>query len=150
MPQKIKILQLRKTDEYIAKELDALKGRKYKLLTTSDWTQYVDAGLDRKNVLQWRFWRNKVRSTVIDDPSIILELEKQIIELEENKPAIIKKTTPTKFILNDFDYSSLENFKKSCILIIHECIPVSKDKRFVKLNKANTINDAFDVFLNEI
>lgn len=151
MPQKIKILSLRKTEEYIKKELDNLKARRNKLLISSDWTQIIDNGLSMKNILEWRYWRNKIRNIKCNNISNLLEIENEISFYEENRPQVIKRNGELfKFIINDFDYSSLEKFKKSCILIIKDCVSISKNKRFDALERADSMDTAFQLFLHEI
>lgn len=150
MPQKIKILKLTKPHEYVKRELSILNGLKIKLLSSSDWTQLVDNGLSTKSVLEWRFWRSKVRQIDTSDSTKILTVEDQIKFLEENKPQTKKRVDEdSRYILSDFNYSSLENFGKSCIMILseHRSVSVALMK---KIKKSKSYDEAFGHFIKEI
>lgn len=151
MPQKIKILAIRKTDEYIQNELSILRARKNKLLISSDWTQLIDNGLSIKNVMQWRFWRNKVRQLDILDSSNIITVNRELDALDSIRPIALKRTSEHfVFIMNDFNYSSVDNFKKSCILILEECFGTKKHKEIARIKKATSIDKAFDYLISAL
>ena len=145
MIQKIQILKLAKPEEYIRRDLLVLKSSKNKLLTSSDWTQVLDCGLTVKNILQWRFWRNNVRDLNVDNHNLLLETGEKLKALEEIKPSTVKRTSE-QFVypLSDFNYSSLESFRNSCILIIQERFKAAKKKERVAVLASTTIEDAFD------
>lgn len=147
MIQKIKILKLQKPEEYIKKELSVVKSLKNKLLKSSDWTQLIDSGLSVKNILQWRFWRNSVRILETDKYEKLLEIKELIQKLDNCKPQIIKRSNEHfKYPLIDFNYSSLEAFKHSCILIGKECkIPMIK----ICINDNTTIEMVFTTMIKE-
>lgn len=149
MPQKIKIIRLTKPYEYIKKELDIIKGQKIKLLSSSDWTQVIDNGLTTKSVLEWRFWRNKVRSVDTSDHSKILLVQENIDKLEQTKPQTKKRTDENStYILSDFNYSTIESFGKSCIMILSErkTVGATLSKR---IKKAKTYDEVFAHFIKE-
>jgi hypothetical protein len=148
MPQKIKILALRKPDEYIQNELSILRARKHKLLIASDWTQLIDSGLSIKNVIQWRFWRHNVRAIDIDN---ISKATLMLDTIDSAKP-VIEKRMNEQFvcIMHDLNYSSVDNFKKSCILILEECFGTKKQKDVAKIKKASTIQKAFDHLISAL
>lgn len=124
MPQKIKIHKLEKPQEYIKKELDILSGQRRKLLVSSDWTQNVDAGLAVSNVLEWRYWRHKVRSILINENRPVDIIKSELEKLEKAKPKCKKRGNEYyRHILTDFNYSNIEKFKISCIMILTEIKP---------------------------
>lgn len=145
MIQKIQILKLRKPEEYIQRDLSILRAGKNKLLTSSDWTQVLDCGLSAKNILQWRYWRNSVRELDVTNHALLAETEEKVKLLGANKPEITKRTTE-QFVypLSDFNYSSLESFKNSCILIIKERFKAAKKKERAAVLASTTIEEAFD------
>ena len=148
MPQKIKILGLNKPSEYIKNELTTLKAKQYKMLSSSDWTQLPDAYITAKNVIEWRFWRNSIRLYTITDIDFVANNERLEL-LEAARPTITKRTNEFfKYILSDFNYSSTENFKRSCILILHEIgVPVTKQD-MAKINKSQSIEEAYSNLLS--
>ena len=151
MPQKIKILKLKKPDDYIQNELIILQSLRNKLLSNSDWTQLPDNGLTIKNIMQWRFWRHKIRSFEASDSDRYDELVSELKALEEIKPAIIKrKHEQFVFILHDLNYASLEKFKKSCILILEEKYVLVKKAAKAKINRARNIDTAFEKFIEAL
>ncbi len=153
MPQKIKILKLTKPQEYIQRELDILKGRKNKLLSSSDWTQIIDSGLSTRNVLEWRFWRSLVRSVDTNDILTFGTTKERLAFLETKKPTTVKRGNEDfVFIPYDFNHSSLDNFAKSCMIILSGQSRISAavmNKVAKKMSKAKTYTEVFDHFIKE-
>lgn len=149
MPQKIKIVGLLKTDEYIQKELDAVEAIKLKMLRDSDWTQVMDAPLDPILVLEWRHWRHRVRSMEIT-LSRMQEAKAKLALLDENKPSS-KSTKRFGYVVTRLDYSSIDSFKESCIMTIKELIPGKSlyTKAFMKKSaKCATYDEIFATMMD--
>lgn len=144
MPQKIKIISLVKTDEYIQKEIDAVDGAKLKLLKDSDWTQLMDAPLDHITVLEWRHWRNIVRELTVTHDNL-LEARERVSKLEKSRPPIKAAGRPG-FVITKLDYSSIDRFRESCTMVIRELLPTKSAyaKAFDKKSKKlTTLDDIF-------
>lgn len=151
MPQKIKILNLAKPAEYINNELITLKAKQFKLLSSSDWTQLIDSGLTVANVLEWRYWRHAVRECNLDDRATISHNTIRLDALEGAKPPVKHRTDEQfKFILNDFNYSSVDNFKKSCVIILLEYNSEYSKQDIAKINKSDTINKSYENLISLI
>jgi len=149
MPQKIKILKLQKPAEYVQNELDILRGLRNKLLVSTDWTQLIDSGLSLKCVLLWRVWRHKLRAIELKDTKRLHDLTATISQMDLNRPKIIKREPGRfAFILNDFDFSSVDNFKDSCVAILTECYGSRKRADAVKIMTANSIDKALAYLLD--
>lgn len=56
------------------------------LLSKSDWTQLLDAGLTTECVMTWREWRKKVREVTKSKYSERLDAKKALRDLNDNKP----------------------------------------------------------------
>lgn len=144
MPQKIKIIGLVKTDEYIQKEVDAVEGSRLKLLKDSDWTQLMDSPLDPITVLEWRHWRNSVRQIKVSSDS--LDGARNLISKLEKSPPSNKPKGPPGYVITKLNYSSVDLFRASCIMVIKELMP-SKSvyaKAFAK--KAGKLDDYDSIF----
>lgn len=149
MPQKIKIIGLVKTDEYIQKELDAVEASKLKLLRDSDWTQVMDAPLDPLTVLEWRHWRQKIRDVRITLDAIHTA-KQELLNLEQKMPP---KKSSAKFgsVVTRLDYSSIDSFRESCIMVIKELLPGKSlyAKAFSKKSaKLTTYDEIFFVLMD--
>lgn len=138
---------MQKPAEYIQKELDVLSGVRLKLLTSTDWTQFPDSGLTLRSVMKMRFWRHKVRKFVINKKRPVDKMEQELSTLDATKPVIQARTDEFfKTILNDFNYSTIANFKTSCILILQEVHPKSKFTK-TEFSGCKTIDAVFARFL---
>ena len=85
MINKIKITNLSKTEDYIAKEWAQVLSRRAHFLNSSDWTQLPDVGLSDSAVSEWRAWREMVRYVSknihsLDEAGMILD------DLELSRP----------------------------------------------------------------
>lgn len=60
------------------------------LLTRSDWTQLLDAGLSTECVLEWRKWREEVRKVNRTNYSDRISAKMQIRKLNDNQPTKVK------------------------------------------------------------
>lgn len=86
MAEKIKIISLEKTKEYIDREWASVLGKRLHLLGTTDWTQLEDNELTFESRIRWNHWRNQVRSvrrSVYDTP---MDAENALIALEGSLP----------------------------------------------------------------
>lgn len=150
MPQKIKIIGLSKPENYIQKEFDVVDAYKEKLLRDSDWTQTIDCPLHTSSVLMWRFWRKQVRS-VVRGSNTPAQYKNILEELEQNSPPRIY--ADDRVILTQFDYSSFDNFKKSCILIAKEFFGQKSQKvkmLSLKIQQTTTMEEALMVLVEAI
>ena len=132
MPQKIQIIKLEKTSEYLKKEIDAVKSIKNKLLKDSDWTQILDSELLISDRLRWRHWRHLVRSisaTAINYDQSAIKLE----ELSLNKPNDGICTGKYSFSpQSQFDYTSLQTFIQSSETILREIFKTNEPDARIK------------------
>lgn len=86
MVEKITILSLEKTPEYIDREWAGVLGKRLHLLGTTDWTQLEDNELTFESRVRWNHWRNQVREVrrrLYDTPE---DAERVLIKLESNLP----------------------------------------------------------------
>ncbi len=86
MTEKITILSLEKTADYIDREWATVLGKRLHLLGTTDWTQLEDNELTFESRVRWNHWRNQVREVrreVYDSPE---DAEHVLIKLEQNLP----------------------------------------------------------------
>lgn len=149
MTKKIKILGLNKTEEYLDKEVGILHANKIRLLKESDWTQIPDAPLSIANRLSWRIWRHKVRCITINREN--LEQSKiNLDSLESCKPRSTVHYEP--YINCQFNFSTDENFKQSCLEILKEVIPnkASVYKNFLRTTKESDMETTFAHLLETI
>lgn len=89
MAEKITILSLEKTPEYIDREWATVLGKRLHLLGTTDWTQLEDNELTFESRVRWNHWRNQVREVrrrLYDNPDaaeqVLIELESKLPERE--------------------------------------------------------------------
>jgi hypothetical protein len=89
MTEKITILSLEKTPEYIDREWATVLGKRLHLLGTTDWTQLEDNELTFESRVRWNHWRNQVREVrrkIYDNPEaaelVLAKLEKNLPERE--------------------------------------------------------------------
>lgn len=144
MTKKIKILNLTKPPEYLQKELDSIHSLKLKLLRDSDWTQTLDAPLSTVNALQWRYWRAMVRRIEITLETLE-HSRTMLIELEKNKPES-KKSDDSQLVFTKFNFTSIDTFRDSCIMIIKE-LPQFDEKHIKKFKqKTKNITDFDEIF----
>ncbi len=86
MAEKIIILSLEKTPEYIDREWATVLGKRLHLLGTTDWTQLEDNELTFESRVRWNHWRNQVREVnrrTYDSPE---SAEQILIKFENNFP----------------------------------------------------------------
>lgn len=85
MIKKIKITNLAKPVEYVAKEVAEVTSFRNMLLSSTDWTQAFDTGMPTIMIFAWRVWRARVRFVDItpDNYSTILT---ELKMLQENVP----------------------------------------------------------------
>lgn len=140
MPQKIKILRLEKPEEYKINEITVIRSFRNKLLLSTDWTQLIDNNLSVKNILEWRYWRNNVRCISVSTYDIIENSRKKLDTLDLTKPKIENKQSWQIYPMINFDYSSVENFKKTCIMILES----NNKKTKAAFKKCATIEKAFN------
>lgn len=151
MPQKIKIIGLVKTDEYIQKELDVVEASKLKLLRDSDWTQTMDCPLSTLDILKWRYWRFKVRSTQITEDSY----EQAAETLQLLSKSTPKKTNSKlyKTIYTRLNFNTSDLLIESCIGILKEVFPNRKRpiNHFIKrVEKCQDYDTIFKVFIGTL
>lgn len=150
MTEKIKIISVKKTDEFKRQELYILKGIKADLLKNSDWTQTLDAPISYSCLISWQFWRHKVRSV---DLSTYFDIEKSksLLEyLENNKPKIEK--------INKFDdklelvfYKKLNFFDKDVLSVqtlqILKKLKIETKKYEQRIKNCDSIEDLVSCFI---
>lgn len=86
MTEKITILSLEKTPEYIDREWATVLGKRLHLLGTTDWTQLEDNELTFESRVRWNHWRNQVREVrrrLYDSPE---SAEQVLTKLESSLP----------------------------------------------------------------
>lgn len=86
MAEKITILKLEKTPEYIDREWASVLGKRLHLLGTTDWTQLEDNELTFESRVRWNHWRNQVRAVRRSEYESPDSAERALIALEENLP----------------------------------------------------------------
>jgi hypothetical protein len=118
MTQKIKILTLEKTSEYITRELDVVHGIQRKLLNDSDWTQCIDTELQTSSVLAWRMWRHRVRSVCITS-DMLDAATSSLNALENSQPASVKGVR-LAYVTAQFNFTSPAAFYESCMRVLDE------------------------------
>lgn len=148
--QKIKILQLSKPTEYIERERGILKGYRNKLLSDSDWTQCIDVDLTVATVIKYRYWRTNVRNIVLYDN--IDAVSEAITLAEKNKPSEEKRGQRAfAYVFHPLDHTSIDNFKKSCIIIASQLYPyqlsISEDLEET-INQLNDMDEVFAELIN--
>lgn len=83
MPQKIKIIRTEKTEEYLERERTALASIRNKMIQDTNWTQLIDSNLRLYSVVEFCYWRHKLRNlSLIDKDNFTQEIDK----LKLNKP----------------------------------------------------------------
>lgn len=86
MTEKIKILSLKKTQEYLDREWASVMSKRIHMLSTTDWTQLEDNELTFESRVRWNHWRNQVRAVRRGDYSTPKDAENALAELEKNLP----------------------------------------------------------------
>lgn len=117
MPQKIKIIKLEKTEQYLAKELALLKGQAKALLTSTDWTQLPDSELSTACQLRFRIWRNLIRRL---DYSDFDKSSQELEGLKTNRPEIKKSCGKYRFVTSNFNFADKLSLINSCNQILKE------------------------------
>lgn len=117
MPQKIKIVKLEKTAQYISTEMAMLKTQARQLLSSSDWTQLPDSGLTTICQLRFRVWRNNIRLINFAEYDSALEA---FNDLKKRRPEIVKATGKYRFVTSNFNFCSQLTLASSCNSILHE------------------------------
>ena len=155
MPQKIQIIKLEKTSEYLKKEIDAVKSIQNKLLRDSDWTQVPDSGILVTDCLKWRHWRHKVRAITVN--AINYDTVNTLLDNYSNsKPtAIVDVLNYRHPPLMQFDYTSKDSLISSCVEILKEIFkvvpPDVRLKAFAsKARRAKTYDDIINVLIETI
>ena len=151
MPQKIKIIGLLKTDDYIQKEVDAVEATKQKLLKDSDWTQLCDSPLDALSILKWRHWRHTVRQVAVTADSLE-RCKFQLETLESSKPPS-KTNLPYGSVVTKLDYSSVDGYRQSCIMVLKELLP--NKSAYIKsfrrrARNAGTFDEVYAIFMETL
>jgi hypothetical protein len=86
MAEKITILSLEKTPEYIDREWATVLGKRLHLLGTTDWTQLEDNELTFESRVRWNHWRNQVRQVRRREYDSPEAAEQVLIKLENSLP----------------------------------------------------------------
>lgn len=86
MAEKITIISLEKTPEYIDREWASVLGKRLHLLGTTDWTQLEDNELTFESRVRWNHWRNQVRAVRRTEYNSPDSAEAALTALEQSLP----------------------------------------------------------------
>lgn len=148
-PKKIKITGLFQSPEGTVAKLHELKAVALKLLRDSDFTQFPDAGLSLRCVVEFQAWRYKIRILLLNDNAEALATA--INGLETTRPELRQSQSPLHVYIPNvlFDDSNISAARTSAIRIVKEYTRITGRRyydatAYEKLLACLTINDVLD------